>query len=222
MGAVQGLANRIVDRGRKPKDAVFDRGLGVLRQLSDLDRLANSIRIWTEEEIAAKRLPKGLWAVLREAVTFGEFPRSRVAELTGHQERQARTVLKILLDPNLLVSESLKRPVRIGFPASVVERWFLGLYLPSVPEMPPPQAGGMDTERGRLLSEVAEHLERIGWEGSDQVLAVLAGTEDEEVLYVFLEHLPDAENPLDLLVELGLDTADPAPATGLGTARPHP
>jgi hypothetical protein len=71
--------------------------------------------------------------LLREAVVGGSFPRGRAAEITGYEERQARTVLGALLDLGVLVSPGPRTPVRLGFPATVLERWLPLLY----PAMPP-------------------------------------------------------------------------------------
>lgn len=48
--------------------------------------------------------------------------------VTGYKERQARMVLAELVSKGLLVSDSPKSPVRLGFPIDVVERWFPKLY----------------------------------------------------------------------------------------------
>lgn len=90
--------------------------------------LLNRMEIWVTEEIRAKRLPKGAWPLLREAVLAGEYPRGRVTELTGYEERQARTVLSKLVGEGLLVSATERGPVRLGFPIGIVERWFPRLY----------------------------------------------------------------------------------------------
>jgi Fic family protein len=90
--------------------------------------LLNRMRIHVEEETAAKRLPKGSFELLREAVLAGEFERGRAAELTGYRDRRARDTLSALVDKRLLVSEGPKKPVRLGFPIDVVERWFPRLY----------------------------------------------------------------------------------------------
>nr|WP_172685345.1 Fic family protein [Methylobacterium oryzae] len=96
--------------------------------LFEPQELLNRMEIWTTEEVRARRLPKGSWPLLREAALAGEFPRGRAAELTGYEERQARTVLSKLMGACLLVSNSDKGPVRLGFPIGVVERWFPRLY----------------------------------------------------------------------------------------------
>ena len=90
--------------------------------------LLNRIEIWTEEEVRAKRLPRGTWPLLREAVVAGEFARGKAAELTGYDERQARTVLKQLTERRLLVAAGPKSAVHLAFPVDIVERWLPRLY----------------------------------------------------------------------------------------------
>jgi hypothetical protein len=101
-----------------------------MQSLLNPAELMNCVEVWTEEEIRAKRLPKGSWRLLREAILVGEFPRSRVAELTGYQARQARTELSELIAKGMLVSDTPKGAVRLGFPSTVIERWLPGLYQP--------------------------------------------------------------------------------------------
>jgi Fic family protein len=103
--------------------------VGFMGELLDASELLRRMEIWTEEEIRAKRLPRGSWPLLREAVLAGEFARGRAGELTGYEERQARTVLNTLIDAGYLVSGTSRSPVRLGFPAKVVDRWFPRLYV---------------------------------------------------------------------------------------------
>ncbi|WP_258770102.1 hypothetical protein [Bradyrhizobium arachidis] len=65
--------------------------------LLDPEELLRRMEIWTEEETRARRLPKGSWPLLREAVMAGEYARGSAPALTGYEERQARTVLNTLL-----------------------------------------------------------------------------------------------------------------------------
>lgn len=99
-----------------------------MESLMEPRELLNRMEVWTEEEIRAKRLPKGSWPLLREAVLVGEFARTQADSLTGYQERQARTVLGILIDRGLLVSPTPRSKVRLGFPIDVVDRWLPRLY----------------------------------------------------------------------------------------------
>jgi Fic family protein len=90
--------------------------------------LLRRIEIYVEEEIRARRLPKGAFSLLREAVLAGEFERGKAVSITGYEERAARMVLSALIKRGLLTSDSPKKPVRLGLPLVVVERWFPALY----------------------------------------------------------------------------------------------
>ena len=75
-----------------------------------------------------RRLPKGSWLLLREAVMAGELNRGQAAQITGYQERQAETVLNALVKQGLLVSPTSRGKVRLGFPIEIIERWLPRLY----------------------------------------------------------------------------------------------
>ena len=90
--------------------------------------LLGRMGIIMEEEIRAKRMPQGSFALLKEGLLLGSFERGKTMQITGYKERQARSVLKALLDKGLLTSKSERGPVRPAFPQSFVERLFPGLY----------------------------------------------------------------------------------------------
>jgi Fic family protein len=96
--------------------------------LLDSKNLLGRIQLYVAEQVALKNLPKASFALLREALLVGEFERGRAAALTGYQDRMARGVLSQLVARGLLVSDTPKGPVRLGFPIEVVERWFPLLY----------------------------------------------------------------------------------------------
>ncbi|CEJ88029.1 MULTISPECIES: Fic family protein [Hyphomicrobiales] len=100
--------------------------------LLEPEELLRRMEIWTEEETRAKRLPKGSWPLLREAVMAGEYARGHAPALTGYEERQARTVLNALIEKGYLVSPTTRSPVKLGFPTALVDRWFPRLYQPAV------------------------------------------------------------------------------------------
>lgn len=102
--------------------------IGFMEGLLNFQTLSERIRLYVEEEIAFKRLPKGSYSLLREALLVGEFERGRAEEITGYKERMARDVLAELLKKGLLVADGPRAPVRLGFPLDVVERWFPLLY----------------------------------------------------------------------------------------------
>jgi Fic family protein len=90
--------------------------------------LLRRMEIYVEEETRAGRLPKGSFPLLREALLAGEFERGLAPSLTGYKERMARSVVSKLLEQGLLTSPSHVARVRLGFPITVVERWFPALY----------------------------------------------------------------------------------------------
>ena len=99
-----------------------------MESLFEPAELQRRMEIWCEEETRADRLPRGSWPLLREALLAGEFARGKAPGLTGYQERQARTVLNTLIAKGFLVSPTSRSTVRLGFPLTVVDRWFPRLY----------------------------------------------------------------------------------------------
>lgn len=100
-----------------------------MEKLLEPAELLRRIEIWCEEETRARRLLRGSWPLLREAIMAGEFSRGRASALTGYETRQARTVLNTLIDHGYLTSETTRSPVRLGFPADIIDRWFPRLYV---------------------------------------------------------------------------------------------
>jgi len=99
-----------------------------MRSILEPGELLRRIEIYTEEEVRAGRLPRGTFPLLREALLAGEFDRGKAVSITGYAERMARSAMSKLLERGLLVSNSPKGPLRLGFPLAVVERWFPTLY----------------------------------------------------------------------------------------------
>jgi Fic family protein len=96
--------------------------------LLSTDELLNRMDIYIKEEVSAKRLLKGSFALLREALYAGEFKRSKAEEITGYQERQARKVLTRLVSKGYLISDTERGAVRLGFNHDALERWLPRLY----------------------------------------------------------------------------------------------
>ena len=90
--------------------------------------LLTRMEIYIEEEVRAKRLLRGSFAVLREAVMSGEVARSKIPRLTGYEERGARNVTAGLVEQGMLTAATHRAPLRLAFPADVAERWFPNLY----------------------------------------------------------------------------------------------
>lgn len=109
----------------------LDRSVDQIRFMSGLlepATLLTRIEIHIEEEIRTKRLLRGSFAVLREAVSAGEVERSKIPSLTGYGERGARNVTAALAERGMLTASSHRAPLRLAFPTDVAERWFPNLY----------------------------------------------------------------------------------------------
>jgi Fic family protein len=91
-------------------------------------RLRARILLWAEEEIRLARLPPKSGAVLEAVLYRGELPRGDAAGIVGTGDRQARRVVSALTDRNVLVSDSIRAPLRLAFPAALASRWMPGLF----------------------------------------------------------------------------------------------
>ena len=109
----------------------LDRSIDQIRFMSGLlepATLLTRIDIHIEEEIRFKRLQRGSFPVLREAVLAGEVERAKIPMLTNYEERGARNVTAALVERGMLTASSHRAPLRLAFPADVAERWFPNLY----------------------------------------------------------------------------------------------
>jgi Fic family protein len=109
----------------------LDRSVDQIRFMGSLlepTMLLTRIEIHIEEEVRAKRLMRGSFAVLREAVMNGEVERAKIPSLTGYEERGARNVTAGLVERGMLTAPTHRAPLRLAFPADVAERWFPNLY----------------------------------------------------------------------------------------------
>jgi Fic family protein len=109
----------------------LERSVDQIRFMSGLlepTTLLTRMEIYIEEEVRAKRLLRGSFEVLREAVLSGEVERSKIPGLTQYEERGARKVTAELVDRGMLTATTHRAPLRIAFPAEVAERWFPNLY----------------------------------------------------------------------------------------------
>lgn len=91
-------------------------------------KLDDRMRLFVREEIDSGNLLNGSYKLLREALYSGEVERGKAPELTGYKERMARTVVSKLLDRGLLISDTPKGLLKLGFPLDAVEKWFPRLY----------------------------------------------------------------------------------------------
>ena len=96
------------------------------------DRLRTRILIWAEEEIGMGQLPARSGSILEAVLYRGELPRGDADTVLGTGERQARRIVSVLLEKEVLLSDSPRSPLRLAFPAALAARWMPGLF----PEAP--------------------------------------------------------------------------------------
>ena len=96
--------------------------------LLDPQQLLSRIELFVAMEVKNKRLLPGSFEILKATFLEGEIRRGQVAAISGYQERQARSVLKRLLETGLLMSTSAKGPVKLAFPVYAAQQWFPQLW----------------------------------------------------------------------------------------------
>ena len=95
-----------------------------LLELETLESRIGKYLVFAAKCIRAESAKHLLWEALRR----GEFQRGEAPRITNTNERTARTILKSLVDARLLVSDTEKGAVRLGFPVDVLEYYFPRLY----------------------------------------------------------------------------------------------
>lgn len=99
-----------------------------MTQLLEPTRLLQRIEVDISIAVRERDLLPGSFALLKAAFVDGDVARGKAPMLTGYQERQARSVLKGLVNQGLLVADSAKGPVRLGFPIVAAEKWLPRLW----------------------------------------------------------------------------------------------
>jgi Fic family protein len=100
-----------------------------MRALLAPEALAGRIREFVAAEAAGSRLDARIQPLLEQAVLFGLVPRGDVPGLVGLSDRQARRLVRPLVDRGLLVGAK-DAPMRIAFPLGESERLFPHLWAP--------------------------------------------------------------------------------------------
>ena len=102
--------------------------LNFMRELLDLEGMQRRIMGHGERRESAAELPSGAGLVLREVFLRGEIARGDVARIVGVSARTAQTVTRTLLSEGLVLSDSAKGPIRLGFPAKAAAHYFPNLF----------------------------------------------------------------------------------------------
>ncbi len=92
------------------------------------DRLRVRVMLWAEEEKRLGKLPHQALTLLEALLHRGEVRRAEIAPMLGVVDRQARRIVNRLAERDVIVSESARSPLRLGFPAALASRWMPGLF----------------------------------------------------------------------------------------------
>jgi Fic family protein len=96
--------------------------------LIEPDLILNRIEIFTEEQIRLGKLLPHSFLLLKQLWLEGEVSKSRVPQIVGYEERQARTLQKKLIEAGLISAASKRSPLRLSFPMAIAERYFPALF----------------------------------------------------------------------------------------------
>ena len=114
------------------------------------EALASRVREFVAAEAAGNRLDIRVQPLLEQAVLFGEVPRGDVPALIALSDRQARRLVRPLVDRGLLVGTK-DAPLRVAFPLGESERLFPHLWAPAGPvtslDLPPEVADALRPPR---------------------------------------------------------------------------
>lgn len=102
--------------------------LDFMRGLLDLDGMVRRIAGFAQRFESTGELPSGAALVLREIFLRGEIPRGDVARIANVSPRTGQTITRELLKRRLILSDSPKRPIRLGFPADAASHYFPNLF----------------------------------------------------------------------------------------------
>jgi Fic family protein len=100
-----------------------------MESLIEPERLRKRIEIWIEEEAKLGHLNPKVGAIVGAILYRGELPRGEVSDLLGAMtDRHSRRLLEPLTKSGVLLAESTRAPLRLGFPAALAGRWMPGLF----------------------------------------------------------------------------------------------
>jgi len=106
--------------------------IAFMEGLMQPDRLRTRILVWAEEEVRMGQLPARSGNILEAVLYRGELARGDASTVLGTGERQARRIVSVLLEKEVLLSDGPRSPLRLAFPAAFAARWMPGLF----PEAP--------------------------------------------------------------------------------------
>lgn len=99
-----------------------------MQRLLSLNDMVFRIKVYAERQISLKLLPKDSGIILTEVYMRGEVSRGGISQIIGRPERTTRRVISELVASRLLVSDTPKGALRLGFPPELLSYYFPDLY----------------------------------------------------------------------------------------------
>lgn len=99
-----------------------------MERLVQPEALVGRVVRWASAEVAAGRLAARSDRLLESLLVRGEIDRGDVERLLAVSDRTARRVTSGLIARGVVVSDSPRAPLRLGFPATVAHAWLPGLF----------------------------------------------------------------------------------------------
>jgi Fic family protein len=99
-----------------------------MERLVQPDSFVGRVIRWADAEVAAGRLAVRSDRLLEALLVRGELERGDVERVLGVSDRTARRVTSALIARRVVVSDSARAPLRLGFPAVVAHHWLPGLF----------------------------------------------------------------------------------------------
>jgi Fic family protein len=124
--------------------------ISFMGSLLDLDTLESRIEGFADLLVVREGLAPSTRDLLRDVMLRGTVARGEVGRITGTSERSARSLLSKLTGHRLLVSDTPKGPVRLGFPLLSVGYYFPRLYPEGVEQSFTAESSFASQRRGRI------------------------------------------------------------------------
>jgi Fic family protein len=96
--------------------------------LLETSTMVERIERYVAEASRRGEIPLRTFALLRETLLMGAVERGKAASLLGVTDRQARTIVNVLVERGLLTTKGPRAALNLGFPTSAVDSWFPKLY----------------------------------------------------------------------------------------------
>ncbi len=99
-----------------------------MEKLMQPDLLRTRVLLWAKEEITLGQLPAQAIQILEAILYRGEISRGEMSEILHVTDRHARRLTSSLIAKGILISDTPKSPLKLAFPAVLVNRWMPGLF----------------------------------------------------------------------------------------------